>query len=78
MSPIFKNYYSKLPEIPTSIFATMSGLANEQNAINLSQGFPNFPVSKELIDLVGKAMNEGYNQYSPMPGIIELREIFAP
>ena len=77
MSPIFKNNYSKLPEIPTSIFAIMSRLANQQNAINLSQGFPNFPVSKELIDLVVKAMNEGYNQYSPMPGIIELREIIA-
>ena len=77
MSPILKNNYSKLPAIPTSIFATMSHLANEQNAINLSQGFPNFPVSKELIDLVVKAMNAGYNQYSPMPGIIELREIIA-
>jgi methionine aminotransferase len=77
MSPIFKNIHSKLPEIPTSIFAIMSRLANEQNAINLSQGFPNFPVSKELIDLVVKAMNAGYNQYSPMPGIIELREIIA-
>lgn len=77
MSLIFKNSYSKLPEVPTSIFAIMSRLSGEQNAINLSQGFPNFPVSKELIDLVSKAMNDEYNQYSPMSGIIELREIIA-
>ncbi len=77
MSLIFKNSYSKLPEVPTSIFAIMSRLSGEQNAINLSQGFPNFPVSKELIDLVSKAMNKEYNQYSPMSGIIELREVIA-
>jgi methionine aminotransferase len=77
MSLIFKNSYSKLPKVPTSIFAIMSRLSGEQNAINLSQGFPNFPVSKELIDLVSKAMNDEYNQYSPMSGIIELREVIA-
>ena len=77
MSNVFRNISSKLPEIPTSIFAIMSRLANEQNAINLSQGFPNFPVSGELIHLVSKAMNDGYNQYSPMAGIIELREVIA-
>lgn len=77
MSLIFKNSYSKLPEVPTSIFAIMSRLSGERNAINLSQGFPDFPVSKELIDLVSKAMNNEYNQYSPMSGIIELREVIA-
>ena len=66
-----------MPNAPTSIFAIMSRLSNEQNAINLSQGFPNFPASKELINLVSKAMKAGYNQYSPMPGIIELREVIA-
>jgi len=68
---------SKLPNATTSIFALMSGLANEQNALNLSQGFPNFPVTKELIDLVTKAMSNGFNQYAPMTGIIELREVIA-
>ncbi len=68
---------SKLPNAATSIFAIMSGLANEQNALNLSQGFPNFPVSRELINLVTKAMNNGFNQYAPMTGIIELREVIA-
>ena len=69
--------HSKLPNAATSIFAIMSGLANKENALNLSQGFPNFPVSKELIELVTKAMNEGFNQYAPMQGIIELREVIA-
>ncbi|MCK4561488.1 MAG: methionine aminotransferase [Flavobacteriaceae bacterium] len=68
---------SKLPNAATSIFAKMSGLANKENALNLSQGFPNFPVSKELIDLVSKAMNNGFNQYAPMPGILNLREAIA-
>lgn len=77
MSFSFKNSSSKLPDVTTSIFALMSRLADEQDAINLSQGFPNFPVSEELINLVSRAMNEGYNQYAPMAGIIELREIIA-
>ncbi|MCK5637742.1 MAG: methionine aminotransferase [Flavobacteriaceae bacterium] len=65
---------SKLPSATTSIFAKMSALANKENAINLSQGYPDFPVDKELTDLVTKALNSGYNQYAPMQGILELRE----
>lgn len=65
---------SKLPSATTSIFAKMSALANKEKAINLSQGYPDFPVSKELIDLVTNALNSGYNQYAPMQGILELRE----
>lgn len=68
---------SKLPNTSTSIFAKMSALAKEENAINLSQGFPDFPVSTDLIDLVTSAMKDGYNQYAPMPGILELRENIA-
>ncbi|MFZ1518177.1 MAG: methionine aminotransferase [Ignavibacteriaceae bacterium] len=64
---------SKLPEINTSIFAIMSRMANEHNAINLSQGFPDFNCSNELIDLVNHFMNKGFNQYAPMPGTLELR-----
>jgi len=74
MSSNFKRNFSKLPDVATSIFSIMSSLSNEQNAINLSQGFPNFRVSQQLINLASKAMNDGYNQYSPMSGIIELRE----
>lgn len=68
---------SKLPNISTSIFSTMSALANKHNAINLSQGFPNFKSDQKLIDLVTKAMNSGYNQYAPMAGNIELRKAIA-
>jgi methionine aminotransferase len=68
---------SRLPNAGTSIFATMSGLANEVGAINLSQGFPDFPVSGELIGLANKYMQKGYNQYAPMPGVLALREGIA-
>jgi methionine aminotransferase len=68
---------SKLPQAGTTIFAIMSGLATECNAINLSQGFPNFPVSEALISLVNQHMRKGANQYAPMPGVITLRERIA-
>ena len=68
---------SKLPNVSTNIFTVMGALANKHNAINLSQGFPNFNSDKKLIDLVSKAMNSGYNQYAPMPGIFELREAIS-
>ena len=45
------NIITKLPQTGTSIFAVMSGLANEHKAVNLSQGFPDFPISAELIDV---------------------------
>ncbi len=64
---------SKLPNVSTTIFTVMSALANEHNALNLSQGFPNYPSSKKLNDLVINAMNNGFNQYAPMPGNLELR-----
>jgi len=66
-------FSSKIPNVSTTIFTTMTNLANENNALNLSQGFPNFPASNELINLVDKYMKKGLNQYSPLPGIIELR-----
>lgn len=68
------NIISKLPATGTSIFAIMSGLAREHNAINLSQGFPDFPISEELIKLVNQNMVKGNNQYAPMPGVLTLRE----
>lgn len=68
---------SKLPHQKTSIFAVMSALANEHKAINLSQGFPDFEISNQLIELVNKYMKQGYNQYAPMPGVPELREQIA-
>jgi methionine transaminase len=65
---------SKMPKQETSIFAVMSALALEHKAINLSQGFPDFDLSAQLIDLVHKYMKKGKNQYAPMTGIPELRE----
>jgi len=68
---------SKLPAIGLTIFSEMTQLANDAGAINLSQGFPDFEVHPELIDLVAYYMREGCNQYAPMPGIPFLRERIA-
>jgi len=68
---------SKLPNLETTIFTTMGVLANKHNALNLAQGFPNFKSDQKLIDLVTKAMNAGYNQYAPMPGVLALRKAIA-
>ena len=68
---------SKLPAGGVSIFAVMTRLANEVGAINLSQGFPDFETSPELIDTVAKYMREGFNQYAPMPGVVGLREALS-
>lgn len=67
----------KLPGIPTSIFAVMSQLALTYKAVNLSQGFPDFPIAPELIQLVDKFMKKGFNQYAPMPGVLALRQAIA-
>lgn len=68
---------SKLKNIGTSIFAVMTKLANEKNALNLSQGFPDFDISPELIELVNHFMKAGKNQYAPMPGVPELRKMIS-
>jgi methionine aminotransferase len=68
---------TKLPAVGTTIFTVMSKLAQEHQAINLSQGFPDYPVDKKLINMVTQAMKDGHNQYAPMPGILQLRELIA-
>jgi methionine transaminase len=68
---------SKLPHVGTTIFTTMSSLAVQHHAINLGQGFPDFPMSGELIALVSEAMRSGHNQYIHMNGYIPLREALA-
>lgn len=68
---------SKLPAVQTSIFSVMSKLALEHKAINLSQGFPGFDCSAQLVKLVEKYMRKGLNQYAPMPGVQELREAIS-
>ena len=71
MQPTIK---SKLPNAGTTIFTVMSSLAAEHNAINLGQGFPDFDMNKELINLVSSAMQAGHNQYVHMNGLPALRE----
>jgi len=68
---------SKLPHVGTTIFTVMSALANEHNAINLGQGFPDYPMNEALIALVNKAMQGGHNQYVHMNGLPLLRERLA-
>jgi methionine aminotransferase len=71
------NLLSKLPDVGTTIFTVMSQLAVEQGAVNLGQGFPDFPMSEELTSLVAEAMQHGFNQYAPMSGLPLLCEGLA-
>ena len=68
---------SKLPQVGTTIFTVMSSLATELGAVNLGQGFPDFPMSAELVSLVDQAMRDGFNQYAHMNGLGSLREVLA-
>jgi aspartate/methionine/tyrosine aminotransferase len=68
---------SKLPDVGTTIFTVIGQLAAEHNALNLSQGAPNFMPDAALIDGVADAMREGHNQYAPMAGIGALRDALA-
>lgn len=69
--------HSKLPHIGTTIFTTMTSLAVQHDAVNLGQGFPDFEMNGELVELVNKAMRQGHNQYSHMAGLPLLRERIA-
>ncbi|MBE0640141.1 MAG: aminotransferase class I/II-fold pyridoxal phosphate-dependent enzyme [Bacteroidales bacterium] len=71
------NLKSKLPNTEQSIFAIMSKMAADHGAINLSQGFPDFGISTDLIDRVHHYMKAGHNQYAPMPGIPALRQAIS-
>ncbi|HSN79493.1 MAG TPA: aminotransferase class I/II-fold pyridoxal phosphate-dependent enzyme, partial [Rhodoferax sp.] len=75
MNPI--TLQSKLPNVGTTIFTVMSALATERNAVNLGQGFPDFDCDPKLVDAVTQAMQQGKNQYPPMPGVPVLREAVA-
>lgn len=61
----------------TTIFTVMSSLAQQHQAINLSQGFPDFPIDHNLMQLLYEATNQGFNQYAPMPGLPLLRQAIA-
>ena len=68
---------SKLPKVGTTIFTVMSQLAVQYKAINLSQGFPDYECSPQLVELVNHYMKTGFNQYAPMAGLYSLRERIA-
>jgi methionine aminotransferase len=68
---------SKLPDVGTTIFTVMSQLASEHGAINLSQGFPDYPCHPALLDALAHAARDGHNQYSPMAGLPALRQAIA-
>ena len=65
---------SKLPAVGTTIFTRMSQLAQQHGALNLSQGFPDFPAEPRLLDALNRQVLAGRNQYAPMPGVPELRQ----
>ncbi len=71
------NIQSKLPNVGTTVFTVMSVLANQHKAINLGQGFPDYPMNEDLVALVNKAMKDGHNQYVHMNGLPALREMLA-
>ena len=68
---------SKLPNTSASIFSVMSQLANEHKAINLSQGFPNFPVDERLLHIANRLLTENIHQYTPMVGLPSLLDKIA-
>jgi len=77
VSPPVVSLQSKLPNIGTSIFSEMSKMATQYDAINLSQGFPDFDCDPRLIGLVSEYMQKGFNQYAPSNGLFALRSILA-
>lgn len=68
---------SKLPSVGTTIFTEMTALANACGAINLSQGFPDFQPDPSLFGATQRAMQDGFNQYPPMAGVLSLRQVIA-
>jgi methionine aminotransferase len=67
-------FQSKLPEVGTTIFTVMSRRAAEENALNIGQGFPDYPIDPRLSNALVEVIAEGRNQYAPMEGTLELRE----
>ena len=74
---MFKPPKSRLPQVGTTIFTVMSALAAEHQAVNLGQGFPDFPCDPALLEGVNRAMQAGHNQYPPMAGVAVLRDAVA-
>lgn len=71
------SHRSKLPDVGTTIFTVIGQLSAEHQALNLSQGAPNFACEPQLVDAVAQAMRAGHNQYAPMSGVAALRSAQA-
>jgi methionine transaminase len=76
-STALPEFASRLPNVGTTIFTVMSALATQTGAVNLGQGFPDFPCDPRIVDAVSNAMREGHNQYPPMSGVAPLRHAIA-
>jgi methionine aminotransferase len=70
-------FHSKLPDVGTTIFTVMSRRAVEEGALNIGQGFPDYPIDPRLSASLAEVLAEGRNQYAPMEGVVELREQIA-
>ena len=66
-------FNSKLPDVGTTIFTVMSRRALEESAVNLGQGFPDYPVDPRLSQALIETIAEGRNQYAPMEGVVDLQ-----
>jgi methionine aminotransferase len=71
------HFSSKLPDVGTTIFTVMSRRALEEGALNIGQGFPDYPIDARLSSALVEVIAAGRNQYAPMEGVIELRETIA-
>ncbi|MGQ8816461.1 pyridoxal phosphate-dependent aminotransferase [Serratia sp. NA_13] len=71
------SHRSKLPDVGTTIFTVIGQLSAEHQALNLSQGAPNFACEPQLVEAVAQAMRSGHNQYAPMSGVAALRTALA-
>lgn len=69
--------HSKLPAQGVTIFSVMTAMAHRLNALNLSQGFPDFAAPPALLKALSQAALDGFNQYAPSDGLISLREQVA-
>ncbi|ARU04541.1 methionine aminotransferase [Comamonas serinivorans] len=76
-APATPRFPSRLPQVGTTIFSVMSALAQQHQAVNLGQGFPDFDCDPQLVSAVTDAMTSGHNQYPPMPGMPVLRQAIA-
>jgi methionine aminotransferase len=77
VNPPQEVFHSKLPDVGTTIFTVMSRRATESGAVNVGQGFPDYPIEANLAACVTEAVAAGFNQYAPMEGSVALRAVIV-